>query len=166
MRMVRIHHAPLSPYMKGYKLMPGTRDVAEKVTKGELGEYLASGLFRRVYRVGDLVYKVGYKYETTASDNEIDFAIFNHFKEEEWSSEVSLFSFGSTDVLCMPFYEPSSTYDYYSPLFRSLVHTIGDEIVGFYSDHPEWEKFTPDLHEDNVLQTPEGIIKVLDAAGT
>ena len=152
--------------MKGMYKMPGTYAEAKAVATGHFPENMPAdrisdkepkGCSRTVYKIRDLVYKQDATFYDT-SDNQREYDVLTYFRDEPWSSPVSLFNVDGTLILCMPYYPFREEKD------GEILWPIADQICewGYQAGYPS---MVADLHNGNYRVDAFGQVKVIDAAG-
>jgi hypothetical protein len=115
------------------------------------------GSARKVYRVGDVVYKVEGNREY---DNETEYEILSDHAEYDWAPPVSLFAVDGKTILCMPYYEN----DEYAGVSSTCVMEIEDILDIWHVNHGNLHP-SPDLHSGNYRIIGPEQVMVIDAAG-
>jgi len=146
--------------------MPGCYADAAAVLRGEFASLPTSecvsdsegnGSARKVYRVGDVVYKVEGNREY---DNETEYEILSDHAEYDWAPPVSLFAIDGRTILCMPYYE----HDEYADASRTRIIEIEDILEIWHVDHGNTCP-APDIHSGNYRIIGPEQVMVIDAAG-
>ena len=155
-------------YAEAEKIALGTPEIIENELHAErISDDEPTGCSRKVYRIGDVVYKLGTA-DYAMEDNGREFRMFEFCKDRPWASPVSLYCIGDTDVLCMPYYENRPTPN------GGSFH-CNDDDDALYEIEREWREWAEiespdtfpscDFHTGNYRYDEKGQIKIIDGAG-
>jgi hypothetical protein len=148
--------------------MPGSYEEAEAIARGQIASIGArvisdeesAGSSRSVYKIGNVVYK-----RNAWGDNEREYAALTAFKDEPWSSPVSLYDVGDEVILAMPFYETRGDVRgmYDRP---EGIGPIERAWLNWAHSQPGGEDADLDIHIGNYRYDTDGQLKIIDAAGS
>lgn len=148
--------------------MPGHHADAVRVINGEfevlkarcISDGVPRGCTRKVYRVGDVVYKVEGAHEF---DNITEAQIFYEFRKESWASPVTLYKVGEEKVLCMPFYDNHEDASLTVLEDEERISSVLEDWMIAHGKNPDL--VVADIDYGNHCILADGTFKVIDAAG-